>query len=194
MIGIMRRLSRTVAPEAARAAFDAGLRCIEVTMDSDEALTVVAELRRHHHGVGVGSVVRVDQAERARDAGAEFVVSPIVDLEIIRVALEGGMAVFPGAATPTEIDLALRGGATAVKVFPAEQLGGPGYIKAIMSPLGTPPLVPTGGVTPENAGDYLRAGAVAVGAGGALFSAASIAEEGIGSVGRRAAQWLRAVS
>lgn len=108
--------------------------------------------------------------------------------------MKNGLAALPGAATPTEIDLALRSGATAVKVFPAEQLGGPGYIKAILSPLGNPSLVPTGGVTTANAAEYLRAGAVALGAGTALFSAERIAEEGTGSVARRTSQWLEALS
>jgi 2-dehydro-3-deoxyphosphogluconate aldolase/(4S)-4-hydroxy-2-oxoglutarate aldolase len=108
--------------------------------------------------------------------------------------VESGLPAFPGAATPTEIDLALTSGATAVKVFPAEQLGGPGYIKAIMSPLGNPPLIPTGGVTTANAAEYMRAGAVALGAGTSLFSAERIAEEGVGSVARRTAEWLEALS
>ena len=147
IIGIVRRLPPGLVPEVARAAFDAGLRYLEVTMDSDDALGVIAKLRRNHHGVGVGSVTRLEQVTRARDAGAVFVVSPITDRELIRASVESGLPAFPGAATPSEIDLALASGATAVKVFPAEQLGGPAYIKAIMSPLGNPPLIPTGGVT-----------------------------------------------
>jgi 2-dehydro-3-deoxyphosphogluconate aldolase / (4S)-4-hydroxy-2-oxoglutarate aldolase len=194
VIGIVRRLPPDLVPEAARAAFDAGLRYLEVTMDSDDALTVITELRRHHRGIGVGSVTRVEQVTQAAEAGAEFVVSPITNPEVIRAAVEKGLAVFPGAATPTEIDLALRSGATAVKVFPAEQLGGSGYIKAIMSPLGNPPLVPTGGVTTANAAEYMAAGAAALGAGTAMFSAQEIAAEGIGSVARRTAEWLEALA
>ncbi|HSJ28500.1 MAG TPA: bifunctional 4-hydroxy-2-oxoglutarate aldolase/2-dehydro-3-deoxy-phosphogluconate aldolase [Acidimicrobiia bacterium] len=194
VIGIVRRLPPDVVPEAARAAFDAGLRYLEVTMDSDDALGVIRAVTRHHSGVGVGSVTRVEQVTHAREAGAEFVVMPITRVELIQAAVESGMAAFPGAATPTEIDLALRSGATAVKVFPAEQLGGPGYVRAILSPLGDPPLIPTGGVTPANAAEYLRAGAVALGAGTALFSAAAIAEDGIGTVAARTAQWRKALS
>lgn len=194
VIGIARRLPPDVVPEVARAAFDAGLRYLEVTMDSDDALDVIAELCRHHSGIGVGSVTRAEQVTRARDAGAEFVVSPITHPEVIQAAVDNGLVAFPGAATPTEIDLALRSGATAVKVFPAEQLGGPGYIKSIMSPLGDPPLIPTGGVTPVNAAEYMRAGAAALGAGSALFSAEEIAVEGVGSVARRTARWIEALS
>ncbi len=194
IIGIVRRLPPGLVPEVARAAFDAGLRYLEVTMDSDDALGVIAKLRRNHHGVGVGSVTRLEQVTRARDAGAVFVVSPITNRELIRASVESGLPAFPGAATPSEIDLALASGATAVKVFPAEQLGGPAYIKAIMSPLGNPPLIPTGGVTAANAAEYMRAGAVALGAGTGLFSAERIVEEGVGSVARRIAEWLGALS
>lgn len=194
VIGIVRRLPPDVVPEVARAAFDAGLRYLEVTMDSENALDVISQLSRHHRGIGVGSVTRVEQVRRAAEAGAEFVVSPITHAAIIQATVETGLAAFPGAATPTEIDLALRSGATAVKVFPAEQLGGPGYIKAVMSPLGNPPLIPTGGVTTANAAEYMAAGAAALGAGTALFSAQEIAEEGICSVARRTAQWLEALS
>lgn len=194
IIGIVRRLPPGLVPEVARAAFDAGLRYLEITMDSDDVLGVISELRQNHNGVGVGSVTRIEQVTRARDAGAEFVVSPITNPEVIQASVESGLPAFPGAATPTEIDLALTSGATAVKVFPAEQLGGPGYITAIMSPLGNPPLIPTGGVTTANAAAYMRAGAVAVGAGTALFSAERIAEEGIGSVARLTAEWLEALS
>jgi 2-dehydro-3-deoxyphosphogluconate aldolase / (4S)-4-hydroxy-2-oxoglutarate aldolase len=194
VIGIVRRLPPEVVPEAARAAFDAGLRYLEVTMDSENALDVISQLSRHHSGIGVGSVTRVEQVIRAREAGADFVVSPITHTTIIQATVDSGLAAFPGAATPTEIDLALRSGATAVKVFPAEQLGGPGYIKAIMAPLGNPPLIPTGGVTSANAAEYIRAGALALGAGTALFSAVAIAEEGVDSVARRTQEWRKALS
>ena len=163
-------------------------------MDSDDALNLISALRRRHRGIGVGSVTRAEQVTRAREAGAEFVVSPITRPEVIRAAVESGMAAIPGAATPTEIDLALGSGATAVKVFPAAHLGGPGYIKAVMSPLGDPPLIPTGGVTPANAAEYIRAGAVALGAGSALFSAEKIAVEGVGTVARQTARWIEALS
>jgi 2-dehydro-3-deoxyphosphogluconate aldolase/(4S)-4-hydroxy-2-oxoglutarate aldolase len=194
VIGIVRRLPPRAAVEAVKAAFDSGLRWVEVTLDSENALQLVALLRRQHAGIGVGSVVRPSQVSDALEAGAQFVVSPLTSSELIRAALESGLPVLPGAATPTEIDLAMRAGATAVKVFPARQLGGPGYIRAVMSPLGDPPLVPTGGVTADTAADYLKAGAVAVGAGSDLFSSTAIAERGIRSVAERTAEWIRAVT
>lgn len=85
VIGIVRRLPPSVVPEAARAAYDAGLRYLEVTMDSDDALGVISQLRRHHRGIGVGSVTRVEQVRQAREAGAEFVVSPITNPEVSKL-------------------------------------------------------------------------------------------------------------
>jgi 2-dehydro-3-deoxyphosphogluconate aldolase/(4S)-4-hydroxy-2-oxoglutarate aldolase len=90
VIGTVRRFPPGLVPEVARAAFDAGLRYLEVTVDSDDALGVISELRRHHRGVGVGSVIRVEQVTRAREAGAEFVVSPITNPEVIQASVEGG--------------------------------------------------------------------------------------------------------
>jgi 2-dehydro-3-deoxyphosphogluconate aldolase/(4S)-4-hydroxy-2-oxoglutarate aldolase len=97
------------------------------------------------------------------------------------------VAVFPGAATPTEIERAIRLGATAVKVFPIEQLGGPAYVRAILSPLGSPPLIPTGGVGVEDIPRYLEAGAVAVGLGGALFPRSALDSGDTATVARLAA-------
>jgi 2-dehydro-3-deoxyphosphogluconate aldolase/(4S)-4-hydroxy-2-oxoglutarate aldolase len=147
------------------------LTVIEVTLDSERPLDQIATIRDAFPDVevGAGSVRRAEDVAAAVGAGASFIVSPIVDEEAIRAARELGVAALPGAATPTEIDQARRHGATAVKVFPIEQLGGPAYIQAILFPLGSPPLIPTGGVTVDSIPLYLRAGAVAVGLGGTLF-------------------------
>jgi 2-dehydro-3-deoxyphosphogluconate aldolase/(4S)-4-hydroxy-2-oxoglutarate aldolase len=155
----------------AGAVIEAGLTVIEVTLDSESALEQVAIIRAGfpQANVGVGSVRRAEQVGPAVAAGASFVVSPVVGSGLIATALEAEVACIPGAATPTEIDLAVRLGATAVKVFPVDLLGGPDYIRAVMSPLGSPALIPTGGVTAPTIAEYLRAGAVAVGLGGSLF-------------------------
>jgi 2-dehydro-3-deoxyphosphogluconate aldolase/(4S)-4-hydroxy-2-oxoglutarate aldolase len=106
--------------------------------------------------------------------------------------VEHAVPVFPGAATPTEIHRARTLGATAVKVFPAAQLGGPDYIRAIGSPLGWPAMVPTGGVEARDVRAYLDAGAVAVGAGGALFPSAALTSGDVAEIARRAAIWVEA--
>lgn len=171
VIGILRGCPVRFAEAVAGAAIGAGLAVIEVTLDSERPLEQIAVIRAAFPDVevGVGSVRRAKEVKHAVEAGARFIVSPILDEDIIRTAAELGVPSIPGAATPTEIEQATRYGASAVKVFPIDQLGGPGYIRAILSPLGSPPLIPTGGVTVESIPDYLRAGAIAVGVGGTMF-------------------------
>lgn len=196
VIGIVRRLPVESVVDAVTAAAEAGLRVVEITIDSEDALD---QIHRVAEGVpavtvGVGSVLHADQVKQAHEAGARFAVAPIVDEATIEAALDRAMAVLPGAASPTEILRALRTGATAVKVFPIHHLGGPGYLMSIRSPLGDPPLVPTGGVTAESAAPYLAAGAVAVGAGSDLFGLRTLQEGGVEGIHARAAAWVKAVS
>jgi 2-dehydro-3-deoxyphosphogluconate aldolase/(4S)-4-hydroxy-2-oxoglutarate aldolase len=141
--------------------------------------------------LGAGTVLTPEQADAAVDAGATYLVSPVVDLEVIEAARRRGVAALPGALTPTEILRAWRAGAAAVKLFPAS-LGGPGYLRAVKAPLPEVPLVPTGGVGLEEIGGYLRAGALAVGLGGPLVGDAG--EGGsLEALRRRAATALAAV-
>lgn len=118
--------------------------------------------------LGAGTVLSIEAAERAIGAGATFLVMPHLDTEIVRWAESRGVPVFPGAATPTEVLTGWRAGAAAVKVFPASVLG-PNFVRELRGPLPEIPLVPTGGVTPENAAAFISAGAAAVGLGGWLL-------------------------
>jgi len=188
VIGILRGCPLSYAQAVAGAAIASGITVIEVTLDSERPFEQIAAIRAAYPEahVGVGTVRAAEQVGRSVEAGASFIVSPIVDSGVITAAVEHGVAAIPGAATPTEIDHALRLGATAVKVFPIDQLGGPGYIRAIRSPLGDPPLIPTGGVDAGSISDYLRAGAIAVGVGGTLFPRAAIAEGNGDTVARLA--------
>jgi 2-dehydro-3-deoxyphosphogluconate aldolase/(4S)-4-hydroxy-2-oxoglutarate aldolase len=171
IIGIMRRCPLRHAQRMAGAAIEAGLRVIEVTFDSDRPALQISLIRESFPEalVGAGSVRSAEDVDRAIDAGAGFIVSPMVEESVIVASLERNAPSFPGAATPTEIERAMRLGAAAVKVFPANLLGGPEYIRAVSSPLGDPPLIPTGGVTIDSIPEYRRAGVVAVGLGGTLF-------------------------
>jgi 2-dehydro-3-deoxyphosphogluconate aldolase/(4S)-4-hydroxy-2-oxoglutarate aldolase len=139
-------------------------------------------------------VLNVDEAIRAAEVGAQFIVSPIIRETTMEAALDRGLAVVPGAASPTEIDRAWNAGATAVKVFPIHQLGGVPYLNAILSPLRKPALVPTGGVTAESTPDYLAAGAVAVGAGADLFSVSDFANGGSAAIAANAKAWVEAAT
>ena len=123
--------------------------------------------------LGAGTVLDGETARAALLAGAEFIVSPNTNLDVIRVCRRYGKLVMPGAFTPTEVVAAFEAGADIVKVFPSE-LGGPAYLKALHGPLPHIPLMPTGGVTLETASDFLKAGACALGVGGSLVESQAV--------------------
>ncbi|ADB52247.1 bifunctional 4-hydroxy-2-oxoglutarate aldolase/2-dehydro-3-deoxy-phosphogluconate aldolase [Conexibacter woesei] len=149
-----------------------GVAALEVTCDTPGHLDAIRGVRAACPGlaVGVGTVLEIDAAEAARAAGAQFLVSPHVDAELIGWAGARGLATFAGAMTPTEAVTAWRAGASAVKLFPAGSLG-PGYLRELRAPLRQIPFVPTGGVSAANVAEHFAAGAVAVGVGGGVTDA-----------------------
>lgn len=172
---------RLKEPGKLRAVVDAlvegGVRALEVTMTVPGAIELMAQLAPTLPDgflLGAGTVVDRDTARRAINAGARFVVGPVFRPDVITACHELGVPAMPGCFSPTEILTAWEAGADVVKVFPATALG-PGYLKDIRGPLPQVKLMPTGGVTVENAGDWIRAGAVAVGAGTALLDTQAIA-------------------
>ena len=161
----------------ARALHAGGVSAIEVTMTVPGALQAIERLVREGGPellVGVGSVLDAQTARRAVEAGARFVVSPVFRAEVVDEAHRHDIAALPGAFTPTEILRAHEAGADAVKVFPSDALG-PAFIRGVLAPMPFLRLVPTGGVTPGNAGEWIRAGAAAVGLGSALVDTALVA-------------------
>lgn len=170
-IGILRGCPPQHVEEAATAAIEGGFRVLEVTLDSPEPHVSIGRLATLSSDVlvGAGTVRTVEDVGTAVASGAVFLVSPFVDEMVVAEARRLGVPIVPGAATPTEVWRALQAGATGVKVFPAVQLGGPDYLRAIRGPLGDPHLVPTGGVSLGNAKAFLEAGAYAVGVGGSVF-------------------------
>lgn len=172
---------RLKEPDRLRAVIDAiaagGIRALEVTMTVPGAVGLIRELAPTLPPgflLGAGTVLDAETAGRVIDAGAQFVVSPVFRLETIRACHERGVPSMPGCFTPTEILNAWDAGADIVKVFPATALG-PAFFKDIRGPLPQVKLMPTGGVTLDNAGEWIRAGAVAVGVGTALLEAKAIA-------------------
>jgi len=177
VVGILRGLSLADAELAVQAACEGGVRCIEVTMNTAGAAEQIRKLRERASAgvsIGAGTVRNMQELERAIEAGAEFIVTPIVAAEVISACVARRVAVFPGAYTPTEIFTAWELGAMAVKVFPAEALG-PTYIAAVKAPLSDVRLMPTGGVTPETLPIYRKSGADAFGVGSPLFDKSRIA-------------------
>lgn len=157
---------------------EGGVSAIEITMTTPNALTLIEEVSGSMGDsieLGVGSVLDVETGRRAIAAGARYIVSPIFKPGIITLAHEHGLPAMPGAFTPTEIQAATEAGADIVKVFPADIVGMP-FFKAVLAPMPHLKLMPTGGVSLTNAGDWIRAGAVAVGVGSALLDKRAIAE------------------
>lgn len=153
---------------------DAGVSVLEVTTNTPGAAQVVSELAARGLEVGMGTVRTVEHVRRAVDAGASFVVCPGLSLPVGEEAQRSGLRWYPGAMTPTEIHAAWDAGASAVKVFPVARLGGAGYIRDVRAPLDDIPLIPTGGVGVHDIGDYLAAGALAVGIGSPLLGDALV--------------------
>lgn len=172
-VAIVRGDSAEAARATVRTLVEEGIVLLEVSLVTPGALDVVREAVAEFPDavVGVGTVRTADDAERSRDTGAAFVVTP-ADGAGARTALRLGVPVLLGALTPTEVEAAVTAGATAVKLFPAS-LGGPGYLRALRDPMPDVPFVPVGGVGAAEASDYLAAGAVAVGVGSPLVGDAA---------------------
>jgi 2-dehydro-3-deoxyphosphogluconate aldolase / (4S)-4-hydroxy-2-oxoglutarate aldolase len=156
-----------------------GVTVVEVTMTVPNALTLLRELKQRHGDnllLGSGTVTDAVQAEATIDAGAEFVVSPSLHLDVIARTKELGKISIPGALTPTEVITAWRAGADYVKIFPCSAMGGASYLKSLLAPFPELKLIPTGGVTLQTAADFLKAGARALGVGTDLVNTAAIAE------------------
>lgn len=154
-----------------------GIVNLEVTLNSPGAADLIRltrDLVGDRGNVGAGTVTSMDELRLALDAGANFIVTPVVLPEVIRACVDAGVPVMPGAMTPTEIFTAWKLGATMVKVFPADQLG-PGHLKAVKAPFPQIPLMPTGGVTVETLPVFREAGADAFGVGSPLFDPRQVA-------------------
>jgi 2-dehydro-3-deoxyphosphogluconate aldolase/(4S)-4-hydroxy-2-oxoglutarate aldolase len=171
VVAVVRGTTAEHLPATVQTLVDNGLRCIELTLNTPSALEVLADFTSRYSEVawGAGTVLSAAGVRAAAEAGARFIVAPNLDAEVGTACAEAGLGWFPGAATPTEIQLAWSLGATAVKIFPARSLGGPDYLREVAGPLNDVLMVPTGGVGLDAIRDYLSAGAVAVGLGGPLI-------------------------
>jgi len=179
VLAVVRLDDYSRAVDVAQALVAGGVTVLEFTLTGHGALEAISATRRALGDavcVGVGTVLRPQDAEAAIDAGAQFVVTPALRRQVIATSVKRLTLVLCGGLTPTELLEAYEAGAELVKVFPA-QLGGPKFIQDVLAPMPFLKLVPTGGVNPENARDYLAAGAVAVGIGGNLVSNKLVAEE-----------------
>lgn len=167
IIPAVRAASAEDALFAAHAVLRGGIGVLEMPMTIPGAFEVIAELRRTspHLLVGAGSVFDLDTASGCMDAGAAFLTSPSLDLEIVTFGATRNILVIPGALTPTEVAAASKAGADLVKIFPCSQVGGPSYIRALKAPFPHVALMASGGVNQQTASDFIRAGAVVLGIG-----------------------------
>jgi 2-dehydro-3-deoxyphosphogluconate aldolase/(4S)-4-hydroxy-2-oxoglutarate aldolase len=197
-VGLVPVIRARSADEAARVA-DAiqagGVGILEITMTVPGAVEVIREVagRGGDALVGAGTVLDPEAARACIDAGARFIVSPSLHLDTIAACREAGVAVLPGALTPTEVVTAWTAGADLVKIFPAGAVGGPSYIKALKAPLPQIDVVPTGGVSLSTAADFIRAGATALGVGADLVDLAAVRRGEASAVTERAREYVRIV-
>lgn len=177
VVAIIRMPDRAAVPAVVRALIAGGVRALEITMTvpgAVDAIRSVSATLPDDVLIGAGTVCDAATAAAVIDAGAQFVVAPVFDPDTIRACHDRDVPIMPGCFTPTEMLSAWRLGADIIKVFPATRLG-PGFLKDVRAPLPQLKLLPTGGVTPENAGEWIRAGAVAVAIGSALVDARAAA-------------------
>lgn len=195
IVAILRGIEDRHADDTAQALIDGGIHMMEITMNTEGAAVMIERWRTKFDGkaaVGAGTVTDVELAEQAVAAGAQFLISPNLDEEVIAYGRERGLSVWPGVMTPTEIVKAWKAGADAVKIFPMGTLG-VGYLKEIRGPLNDIPMMATGGVDLHNIADYFKAGANAVGMGGKLVNLEWVREGKFDQVTERARQFADAV-
>ena len=175
VVAIIRGMAPEICVRLAKAYQEGGIRLVEVTFnqvgDPEDTVTAIKAIRAAYPDmhVGAGTVITERQLDLAVGAGAEFIVTPNCNPAIIRKANAAGLATMPGTITPTEMVIAHEAGADYVKVFPVRALG-PGYVKDVLAPLKHLKLIAVGGVSPENAADYIKAGCVGVAASGSLVN------------------------
>jgi 2-dehydro-3-deoxyphosphogluconate aldolase / (4S)-4-hydroxy-2-oxoglutarate aldolase len=179
LVPVLRAPSAEIAVAAAQAIEKGGVPIVEVTMTVPGAIDAISELVKSSQGrvlVGAGTVLDPETARACMLVGAQFVVSPSLNVRTIEVCRRYGVPVIPGALTPTEVVTAWEAGADVVKVFPCSAVGGPKYLAALKGPLPQIDLIPTGGVSLATAAEFLAAGAFALGVGGDLVDTKAIAD------------------
>lgn len=196
IIPVVRGTSSEDALLAAEAVSKGGIPIVEITMTVPGAIEAIRELARQRGAemlIGAGTVLDVQTARRCLEAGAQFLASPGLDLDTVRLARSQGTVIFAGALTPTEVIAAWKAGSDFVKVFPCNAVGGARYIASLKGPLPDIPLVPSGGVSLETAPELLRAGSAALAVGSELLDAAAIRSRQLDSITQNARRFISLV-
>ncbi len=196
IVPVVRTHSAASAIRAIEAIYRGGIRAAEITMTVPGAIRALEKVADEYGDklvLGAGTVLDPETARSCMLAGAEFFVTPALNVKTIEMAKRYSKVICPGALTPTEVVTAWEAGADVIKIFPADSVGGAKYIKALKGPLPHIEMIPTGGVSLTTCGDFLNAGACAVAVGGELVSAKLIAEENYAEIENRARQFVEAV-
>src|SRR6266404_6178517 len=177
IVPVVRAASPREARMAAEAVCEGGIPIVEITMTVPGAVEVIRELTRNSASgvlIGAGTVLNAEAAGRCVDAGAQFLVSPGLNVSTVEFAVREAKLIMAGALTPTEVMAAWEAGADFIKIFPCGQVGGAKYIKALKGPFPQVPMVPTGGVSLNTAAEFIEAGAAALGVGGECVQAEAL--------------------
>jgi len=197
IVPVVRATTAAEAFEAVEAIRAGGIPILEITLTVPGAVQIIAELSRKIGDaalIGAGTVLDAESARSCIDAGARFIVSPSLDIPTIDLCRRLDIPVFAGALTPTEIVTAWKAGADAVKIFPANAVGGATYLKSIKAPLPQIQLLPTGGVSLSNAAEFIKAGAFALGVGADLVDLGAIKRGDAAAITEKARQYVAAVA
>ena len=195
VVAVIRASSGDQLVPVAHALIEGGVDVLEVTYTVPDATDVIRKVIQsvgQRALVGAGTVLDVETAEEAIRAGARFIVSPCLNRDVVRLCRRGNILVMPGAFTPTEVVSAWEAGADIVKIFPSDSVG-PAHLKALRAPLPRIPMMPTGGVSLENAADFIRAGACALGVGGSLVKKSAVESGDLRTITNLAQQFVEAV-
>lgn len=196
IIPVVRVKSGDQAIAVAEVIRDAGIPILEITMTVPDAVKVIEKLSNRYGDdvlIGAGTVLNPETAGSCINAGAQFVVSPVLNLQTVELCNNHSIAVFPGGLTPTEVFFAWEAGADAVKIFPCNLVGGAKYLRALKAPLPQINLIPTGGVSLSTASDLIAAGALALGVGSELVNTEAIKAGDFGAVTANARSYVAVV-
>lgn len=191
LIPVLRKVPYDLCQELVKALKDGGIKAVEITMDSDNATEMIREVKQQNDGellVGAGTVLTMEDCENAIASGAEFIVSPSLNVEVVKKCMEHNIPVIPGVFTPTEMQTAYSAGAKMIKLFPASSLGTK-FIKDVKGPLAHIQIMTTGGINLETARSYLEAGAAIVGAGSDLIKKEWLQSKNWEAITKEAIAW-----
>lgn len=195
IIAILRGVLPSNMLDVVQALHEGGVTVLEITLNSQDAISQIRKITEQYSGtmlIGAGTVLDMEGARAAKDAGAKFLISPGLDEKVVQFARDNNLVSIPGAYTPTEILRAHRAGADIVKIFPVSD---PAYLKSVSAPLGHIKMMPTGGINTQNIHEFARAGAVAFGIGSALVSKHFIMDDDyLAGIRSRAEGFVRAAA